>query len=117
MNKNSVINIKHSSEETSLSTHSEKKKIIDQLNIIASWGTKLAKELSDKTPKNTTDDQEKQAEEFTKHLNNKIKKNLGLTKPSDNVNKLPETAKNKPVSKGGTKNRPTDLKYNKDLSD
>ena len=115
MNKNSVINIKHSSEETSLSTHSEKKKIIDQLNIIASWGTKLAKELSDKTPKNTTDDQEKQAEEFTKHLNNKIKKNLGLTKPSDNVNKLPETAKNKPVSKGGTKNRPTDLKYNKDL--
>lgn len=115
MNKNSVINIKHNSEETSLSTHSEKNKIINNLNIIANWGSKEASKMKAEIPKNTTDNQEKQADEFTKHLNEKVKKNLGLTKPSENINKLTETAKKTPVSKGGTKNRPNDLKYNKEL--
>lgn len=115
MNKNSVINIKNNSEETSLSTHSEKNKIINNLSIIANWGTKEFFDLKSKIPKNTTDDQEKQANEFTKNLNEKVKKNLGLTKPSENINKLPETSKKTPVSKGGTKDRPNDLKYNKEL--
>jgi hypothetical protein len=114
MNKNSVINLKNSSEETSLSTHSEKSKVINAINMIATLGLKAAAEQSDKEKKNITLEKIDQANDLTKNLNKKVK-DIGLTKPSEGINKLPETLKKTTTPKGGTKDRPSDLKYNKDL--
>ena len=114
MNKNSVINLKNSSEETSLSTHSEKGKVINAINMIATLGLKAAAEQSEKEKKNISLEKIDQANDLTKNLNKKVK-DIGLTKPSEGINKLPETLKKTITPKGGTKDRPSDLKYNKEL--
>jgi hypothetical protein len=108
-NKNSIIDLNHNSEESSLSSHSEKNKLITAIREVYNEGDRIAKKLrkAKKADSLSSEEQNNQAEKFTEVLNKKLKK-IGL-------NKLAERPKNKKEPKGGTKVRPKGLKYDKRL--
>ena len=114
MNKNSIINLKLNSEETSLTNHSEKQIIIDAITSIGKWGEKLVSQQREQQKVNISEDNNKIAEELTKQLNKKVKE-IGLKKPSKGLEKLPSSSKETTEPKGGTKDRPDGLKYNDDI--
>ena len=116
MNKNTAVNIEHDSEETSVSRHSEKKKISAAIKRIVSWGDNEAKKDKSAQKVSNTEEENKIAEELSKHINAKSKE-AGLKKHSKGIENLPESPKEKREHKGGTKNRRSGLVYNKDIFD
>lgn len=114
VNKNSSVDIAHSSEENQLSVHSEKKHIVDAINRIASWGLQEAIIKRNKAKSKNPDDK-KQAATMSLDINQKFKK-IGLSKQGPGLDKLPNRVpKNNENDEKKQKERKSGLTYNKDL--